>query len=379
MGNANSNSATLTTQRRAIAAAAAVIVTIVLLQVSVASAAAVLTVEPLTWDTVGLDAGIGRDPADGPNAYLVGARVCNTGDAPATDLETEFTWGSANAFITLRGVPVLSFGTLAAGECVDAYYDIEVDRVADAIDTTRDYSITATAGGATSVAHSGQLLVEGLISQARNDAITIDGPTTVYVGEVVQYTLTSQTATAYDDLEVFLDFPNTIFRILSVDVTYTEGQASNDRIYVNNAGGDITTVFTVEIVGTGTATMFHLIFDKSGGSYHYNSDIADATVGAEMIIVNAINPPPDLAIDKSHSGTFQANDPIPQIYTIDVSNVGDGPTDGITTVTDTLPSGLTFVEAQGTGWACDHAAGTVPAPRTTSSRQARRRRSSSAS
>ena len=40
-------------------------------------AAAALTIAPLTWNVVGLDS---TNVANGPNGYLVGAHVCNTGD-----------------------------------------------------------------------------------------------------------------------------------------------------------------------------------------------------------------------------------------------------------------------------------------------------------
>ncbi|HMH53205.1 MAG TPA: IPTL-CTERM sorting domain-containing protein, partial [Candidatus Acidoferrum sp.] len=59
---------------------------------------------------------------------------------------------------------------------------------------------------------------------------------------------------------------------------------------------------------------------------------------------------PDLAIAKTHTGTFvkgQTSD-----YTITVSNVGAGPTSGTVTVTDTLPAGLTATAMSGTGWTC---------------------------
>jgi len=56
----------------------------------------------------------------------------------------------------------------------------------------------------------------------------------------------------------------------------------------------------------------------------------------------------DLAISKSHSGSFLAGGN--STYTIQVANVGDAPTFAVTTVRDTLPSGLTYVSGVGTGW-----------------------------
>src|SRR5919198_1865247 len=57
-----------------------------------------------------------------------------------------------------------------------------------------------------------------------------------------------------------------------------------------------------------------------------------------------------LAIDKSHTGDFEVG--VPGTYTISVSNVGTADADGPITVTDTLPAGLDYASATGTGWSC---------------------------
>src|SRR4026208_1629448 len=67
-------------------------------QVSV-SAATTLSVTPLTWNVMGLDS---NNVNVGPNDFPVGARVCNTGGAVATNVTATFTWTSANALINIR-------------------------------------------------------------------------------------------------------------------------------------------------------------------------------------------------------------------------------------------------------------------------------------
>ncbi len=60
----------------------------------------------------------------------------------------------------------------------------------------------------------------------------------------------------------------------------------------------------------------------------------------------------DLTIAKSHVGHFSQGQN-GAIYTIQVTNSGNGPTNGsLVTVTDTLPAGLTATSLAGTGWTC---------------------------
>lgn len=60
--------------------------------------------------------------------------------------------------------------------------------------------------------------------------------------------------------------------------------------------------------------------------------------------------PAQLAILKSHNAAFTAG--TNATYTITVTNAGPGATNGVTTVTDPLPAGMTFVSGTGTGWSC---------------------------
>ena len=61
---------------------------------------------------------------------------------------------------------------------------------------------------------------------------------------------------------------------------------------------------------------------------------------------------PVLMITKTHTGNF-AQGQQHATYTVTVSNAANaGPTNGIVTVTETLPSGLTLASMAGTGWTC---------------------------
>lgn len=73
-------------------------------------------------------------------------------------------------------------------------------------------------------------------------------------------------------------------------------------------------------------------------------------------------PPPapaavDLIITKTHTGNFVVG--TNGTYTVGIRNIGGTASAGAYTVTDTLPAGLTFVSAAGTGWTCANAAQVV--------------------
>src|SRR5215213_8776548 len=89
---------------------------------STVSAAAVLTISPLTWNVIGLDS---NNVNVGPNNFPVGARVCNTGNAVATNVTSTFVWDSADPYINLRAgsLSTISIASLAAGACTDSYTD----------------------------------------------------------------------------------------------------------------------------------------------------------------------------------------------------------------------------------------------------------------
>ncbi|MDP9329030.1 MAG: DUF11 domain-containing protein [Actinomycetota bacterium] len=351
-----------------------------------ASAAPVLTITPITWNVVGLDS---NNVNAGANMFASGARVCNTGSSAATNVVTNYIWDTANANINLTaGSPsTLSTATLAAGSCFDFYYNLTITRTAVAYNTTRRYHITATADtlGTISTPVPREIFVEHLVSQNRNSVTAITGPggvgdpptTTVYVGQTYTYKLFSSTATnGYEQLTTFLNFPNVIFQVLSVNQTYTAPPGgTNDKIYADacgwdnviasgtyrscigpnqylggKAGGTVVTTYVVKILSTGSTTISALIYDFSGSSYHYNNDFG---VGVNSLTITAVAAT-DLSITKSDS-------PDPVIagnnltYTIGITNNGPSNATGVS-ISDPIPAGTSFVSASGGGTL---AAGTV--------------------
>lgn len=273
-----------------------------------------LTITPITWDVIGLDS---NNENSGPNTFVVGARVRNSGPDVAANVVANFTWSDPldNGHINLIGPSTLTTASLAANESVDFYFNVDVLRNAGATspaNRARSYQISASAFGVTPVSTplGRELYVEKLISQNRNRVTAFIGPTDVLVGNTYQYTLNSKTATAgYEQVESFVNFPNHIFQILSVNSTYSVG-GFKDTLYYNacgwdpvsrmcvgpetsptgKAGGTISTVYTVKILGatsTGPVTVTSMIYDFSGSSYHYNADYG---TGINIKSVSAVEP-----------------------------------------------------------------------------------------
>ena len=141
------------------------------------------------------------------------------------------------------------------------------------------------------------------------------GAMTLMVGNTYYIQLVGFTATqGYEQLESFLNFPNTIFQILSVSTDYsadTSGTVSdpNDKAYgdactwendpnslnyrsclsTGKVGGDIIVTYQVKILQMPTAPLVNpeplnsLIYDFSGSSYHYNADFSASVRYANIV------------------------------------------------------------------------------------------------
>jgi hypothetical protein len=287
--------------------------------------AVTLTVTPLTWNIIGLDS---NKPTSGPKHFPVGARVCSS--VATTNVTVDFVWDSANPNINTRpgSFSSLTIASIAAGSCADAYFEVEVTQVAAAYDTTRRYHVTATDGsGTASTPTPRELYVEHLVSQNRNSitdvrlngvSIPAGGTMSLLVGNTYTIELDGGTATqGYGQFEAFINFPNTIFQILSVSTTYSADDSPyvpnpNDTLYADackwendvsspnyrscvggdfKAGGNsVVTTYTVKILSGGgtTQALNTLLYDFSGSSFHYNSDFSAGARIASIVDATAL-------------------------------------------------------------------------------------------
>jgi uncharacterized repeat protein (TIGR01451 family) len=287
-----------------------------------------LTVSPITWDIVGLDSN--RPLTSGPELFPVGAEVCSA--VATSNVAVDFIWtdgngngwdfGAGDAYINLRpgSLTSLDFGSIGAGECVDAYFELQLTRSAAAFEQSRRYVIEAAdLSGMASTPSPRAIYIERLVSQNRNttlqirygqqadqsDWVVLGAGTGIglAVGQTYFLELTTETSTAYEELQSFLSLSNTIFRVKSVETTYTTLTAPPSRVPVPNprlwadgclwesdvdspnynscladgkAGGVVVTTYEIEIISGGGESigLEALIYDQSGSSFHYNTDFS---------------------------------------------------------------------------------------------------------
>ncbi|NUN65053.1 DUF11 domain-containing protein [Pseudanabaena biceps] len=398
--------------------------------------AAGLYIEPITWDFVGLDS---NNVNVGPNNFLLAARVCNTngiGGSPLTNINVQYQrTGAFNPFVTVTAIngvnidtvniPSLPSGVkppnhqqvpnsgsanITPSNCFDAYFNIVVSRDSAAYRTVQQYRLVASAAGAGSVdtntalasgitgytygtSVSQQIYVEKILSQSRNSVVSFSGPSSVFVGDTVEYVLTTKTATAYPQLTVSTDFPNGLIQLVDVKTTYSsDPSVVSSGVYFDacgwiadpsnvgyntsantcdgpvldqdlgaaqdgKVGNDVITRYRVKILSTGigsppssTITVNHLINDFSGGSFHYNADYGFG-IGTSQITIN--DSTTDLQIVKSHTGNFATGN---NTYQLQVKNNGPTSARGTLTVVDTLPTGFSYVSASSSDpWTCSAA------------------------
>ena len=350
-----------------------------------ASAAVTLTIAPISWNVIGLDS---NTPATGPGNFPVGARVCSS--VATTNVAVNYVWDTNNAFVDLRAgsLTTITIPSIPAGQCKDAFFEVAVIKTAAAFDTTRRYHITATdLSGTISTTTPREIYVEHLISQNRNSisdvkfgatiptlvSVPAGGSMDMVVGNTYVIQLLGGTATqGYNQFEAFINFPNTIFQILSVSTTYSADDSpfvpgpfptASDKLYADaclwendpnspnyrscvggdfKAGGNnVVTTYTIKVVsGGGTSQPLNtLLYDFSGSSYHYNGDF---TTGAR--IANVIDPT-SATIAKSFSPNPTSLNGISAL-TITLTNPNAGTVGGYNFV-DNLPANLVVANPPG--------------------------------
>jgi uncharacterized repeat protein (TIGR01451 family) len=153
----------------------------------------------------------------------------------------------------------------------------------------------------------------------------------------------------------------TVTDTLPAGLTYVSGTGTD---WSCNAAGQVVTCTNGETIAAGDSYAPITITVGTGEAAHpgftntaavtgpFDIDPSNNSDDAEVAVTR-----PDLEITKSGNGALNVGDE--GVYTIAVDNVGDGATTGTATVTDVLPTGLTYVSGAGSGWTCGAAGQTV--------------------
>jgi uncharacterized repeat protein (TIGR01451 family) len=198
-------------------------------------------------------------------------------------------------------------------------------------------------------------------------SITKSAPATVLNGATITYTIVVSNAgpQAANGAQFADAVPAAITGVAASCGSATGGAACGTvNVSGNSVSSTITTLpagatVTFTITGTapssGTLTNSAIVVTPAGVSDP--TDPLHIGGGNNSASVNTTVVAPDLRVSKSHAANFVVG--TPGVYTITVDNtLGAAATSGTITVTDTLPAGLTYASATGTGWSCS-AAGQV--------------------
>lgn len=162
-------------------------------------------------------------------------------------------------------------------------------------------------------------------------------------------------------------------------IVAADGESTNtgEKLTFTTIGGsNWTTLATIRngtsnayptLAGAGTATVTETGADGTVGAYAFTSNFPSSGTssvtgsmtgsGLQGALFGVKFYAADLAITKSHTGNFIAGGN--GSYNIAVRNNGPDTATGVTTVTDTLPTGLTYASASGSGWTCSAASQVV--------------------
>ncbi|MFO1064612.1 MAG: hypothetical protein U0892_12180 [Pirellulales bacterium] len=113
-------------------------------------------------------------------------------------------------------------------------------------------------------------------------------------------------------------------------------------------------IYTVSVNSNAPASVTNSVTVSGGGQLNTNNDSASDSTTITQVA--------DMSITAGHTEVFRQGDAQHAINVM-VSNVGSGITSGTVTITDTLPQGLSFISASGTGWTVQNQGSTITATR----------------
>ncbi|HEX7152053.1 MAG TPA: hypothetical protein VF618_11245, partial [Thermoanaerobaculia bacterium] len=303
--------------------------------------------------------------------------VVNQSGAPATNvvvrdtLSAGFTFASnvsfgGNAIRTSTSDPAAGdeqpeWGAfdIPAGGNLTITFDVDVDAAVGPGTYQNEVSATSASTTALEFDFLATTLEDVSLDAESADLSVVksDDADPVLVNGTINYTLTVTNAGPSTATSV------SVVDTLPAGVTFVS--ATGTGWTCNEAAGVVTC--TMPSLGVATAAPITITITAPGtpGMLTNNVTVSSATADpdsgndsdSETTNVNAAPTSADLSLVKS-----DAADPVAPngtiIYTLAVSNAGPNAADNVS-VSDTLPAGVSFVSATGTGWTCNEVAGVV--------------------
>ncbi len=265
--------------------------------------------------------------------------TCASSGTPAVDEVVTCTLDGGDPLISGAQAPVLTLTTQIAAQADPG----EVINVAEVTSGTPDPTPDNNRDTDT---------VE--VTTLADLAVTKSHAGPVQVGEELEFTLV-----------VANDGPSEARSVSVVDtlptgLTYVSGQGTDWTC--DAVGQEVTCTLASPLAPMAQAEPITLVVSVGPGAFPSAENVATvATETPEVTTDNnsatdlvAVPPLVDLAVAKTHSGDFTVGQQ--GTYTLTVTNKGPTSDPGPQTLTDTLPVGLTYVSAQGSGWVCSAAA-----------------------
>ena len=306
------------------------------------------------------------DPVPAGTGYSYTVTVTNIGPSDATSVTVSDVLPAALTFVSAvpdqgscieaAGTVTCGLGTISSGGSVDVVIAVDVPADASPAIVTNNVSVSTASPDPNSANDSA---AEGTTITAVADLSLskIDSVDPVTAGTALPYTVTVTNSGPSDAASVVM------VDTLPSGVTYVS--AIPDQGTCAEAGGIVTCA--LGSVANGTSVDIVITVDVASDVVAGSSLVNTATVSsaaADPDISNnsdsestVVDASADVSITKVDS-VDPATAGAPLTYTLSVANAG--PSDAVsTTVTDTLPAGLTYVSATPGQGTCSESAGTV--------------------
>ncbi|HEX8002999.1 MAG TPA: Ig-like domain-containing protein [Mycobacteriales bacterium] len=189
----------------------------------------------------------------------------------------------------------------------------------------------------------------------------IDTPDPVLAGTSLTYTVqvTNDGPDAAPAPSVSLPLPSGLANATASGTGWTCTSGATVTCTRTTALPSGSTTEAITVTADVTASGGTLTATATASSSAADSDTTDNAATASTTVTSSA----DLGLTKTHIGSFTAG--TTGSYLLTVTNTGPSPANPPTTVVDTLPTGLTYVAATGSGWVCSAAGQVVTCTRST--------------